>query len=216
MLGLLTGIGLMTINNIGNDARALWYHLDPSTPDAFITKRQSMNVSILSFCSFTGRLTSGIGSDLLVSRLGRSRYWCLMASTIIFAITQLLAASISSPHTLFVVSSLTGLAYGILFGVYPSLIAHAFGVHGLSQNWGTMTLAPAIFGNIFNILYGRVYDSHSTGGDMVCDRGVACYASAYWVTFGSALAGIGLVGWSIWHENRERMRSVVMERERDA
>lgn len=69
-----------------------------------------------------------------------------------------------------------------------------------------MTLAPVIFGNIFNLLYGRIYDSHSVtdddSGDMICHLGVACYASAYWITFVSALGGIGLVAYSIWHENR--------------
>ncbi len=46
------------------------------------------------------------------------------------------------------------MAYGFLFGVYPSLVAECFGVNGLSQNWGCMTLAPIVFGNIFNLLYG--------------------------------------------------------------
>lgn len=45
-------------------------------------------------------------------------------------------------------------AYGFLFGVYPSLVAETFGVNGLSQNWGCMIFAPVIAGNIFNLLYG--------------------------------------------------------------
>ncbi|KIX04088.1 uncharacterized protein Z518_07641 [Rhinocladiella mackenziei CBS 650.93] len=218
MLGLLTGIGLMTINNIGNDAQALWKHYDPSTTPAFIEKRQAMHVSILSFCSFSGRLLSGIGSDLLVSKLGRSRFWCLFTSALIFCMTQVIATVISHPNFLVFISGLTGLAYGILFGVYPSLVAHCFGVHGLSQNWGTMTLAPVISGNIFNILYGRIYDSHSVrneDGDMECLEGRSCYSSAYWVTFGAALLGVTCCLWSIWHEyqvhkvkeSKERRRS---------
>ena len=209
MLGLLTGIGLMTINNIGNNTRALWTAFDaPTDPptDSFIQKRQSLHVSILSFASFTGRLLSGIGSDLLVSRLKRSRFWCLLVSATIFSVAQILGTQVSDPHYLFLVSSTTGLAYGFLFGVYPSLVAHAFGVDGLSQNWGTMTLAPVIAGNIFNLLYGRIYDSHSDAkdatGHMICTLGVGCYSAAYWFTFASALGGILLVGWSIWHENQ--------------
>ncbi|KIW58603.1 hypothetical protein, variant 2 [Exophiala xenobiotica] len=203
MLGLLTGIGLMTINNIGNDAQALWKHFDPSTTPAFIEKRQAMHVSILSFCSFTGRLTSGIGSDFLVSKLHRSRFWCLFASAIIFCLAQLAGTAIATPNLLVLLSGLTGFAYGMLFGVYPSLVAHCFGVHGLSQNWGTMTLAPVISGNIFNLLYGRIYDSHSVkneAGDMECLQGRVCYSSAYWVTFCAAVLGVGCCLWSIWHE----------------
>lgn len=203
MLGLLTGIGLMTINNIGNDAQALWKHFDPSTTQEFIEKRQAMHVSILSFCSFTGRLTSGIGSDFLVSKLHRSRFWCLFASAIIFCLAQLAGTAIATPNLLVLLSALTGFAYGMLFGVYPSLVAHCFGVHGLSQNWGTMTLAPVISGNIFNLLYGRIYDSHSVKngeGDMECLQGRVCYSSAYWVTFCAAILGVGCCLWSIWHE----------------
>jgi MFS family permease len=199
-------------SNIGNDALALWTHLDPNTPSSFIEARQAMHVSILSFCSFSGRLLSGIGSDILVSRLNRSRFWCLFASAVLFCIVQLVAISVQDPHWLILVSSLTGLAYGILFGVYPSLVAHCFGVHGLSQNWGTMTLAPVISGNIFNLLYGKIYDAHSIrngdedGGHLECLRGNECYRSAYWVTFFAAVAAIGCCMWSIWHENQVHRR----------
>ncbi|EXJ71000.1 uncharacterized protein A1O5_05993 [Cladophialophora psammophila CBS 110553] len=205
MLGLMTGIGLMTINNIGNDAQALWKHYDPSTSASFIESRQAMHVSILSFCSFSGRLLSGIGSDILVARLDRSRFWCLFVSALTFCAAQVVATAVSDPHYLVLVSGLTGLAYGMLFGVYPSLVAHCFGVHGLSQNWGTMTLAPVISGNIFNILYGKIYDAHSVRnedeGHMECLVGKECYQSAYWVTFGAAVLGVLCCLWSIWHEN---------------
>jgi MFS family permease len=168
-----------------------------------------MHVSILSFFSFCGRLLSGIGSDILVSKHDRSRFWCLFASAVTFCLAQLVATSVQDPHYLVFVSGLTGLAYGMLFGVFPSLVAHCFGVHGLSQNWGTMTLAPVVSGNIFNILYGRIYDAHSRkneAGDMVCLEGKTCYASAYWVTFGAAILGVGTCLWSIWHESRVHQR----------
>lgn len=209
MLGLLTGIGLMTINNIGNDAQALWYHFDPNIPGSYISKRQGMHVSVLSFCSFVGRLTSGIGSDLLVRHLNRSRFWCLLFSAFAFLVAQYLATQISNPHYLFALSATTGVAYGVLFGVYPTLVAHAFGVHGLSQNWGTMTLAPVLSGNIFNILYGRIYDSNSVldeHGDFYCAKGVDCYKAAYWVTFAAAVGGAAVCAWSIHHENRVHLK----------
>jgi hypothetical protein len=46
-------------SNIGNDATALWRHYDDSASEDFIMKRQAMHVSILSVCSFSGRLLSG-------------------------------------------------------------------------------------------------------------------------------------------------------------
>ncbi|KAJ5173425.1 hypothetical protein N7492_006018 [Penicillium capsulatum] len=202
-MALLSGIGLMTINNIGNSAKALWKYYDDSATSKFIQQRQVMHVSILSFGNFLGRLSSGIGSDILVKKLNMSRFWCLLLSSVVFTLTQLGGASISSPNTLVLVSALTGIAYGFLFGVFPSLTAHTFGIGGLSQNWGVMTLAPVFSGNVFNLLYGTVYDRHSvigSDGDSECPDGLACYRSAYYFTFFSGLAGIGVCLWGILRE----------------
>ena len=207
----MTGIGLMTINNIGNDAQALWKHYDANIDPHYVEKRQTLHVSIISLGSFSGRLLSGIGSDVLVSKLSRSRFWCLFASALIFCLAQYLGTAVENPNKLFIVSSFTGLAYGMLFGVYPSLVAHAFGVHGLSQNWGTMTLAPVISGNIFNLIYGKIYDGQSIvddEGHHQCLEGLKCYRSAYWVTFWAAIVAVGLCLWSIWHENQVHKRKV--------
>merc|ERR1711881_516294 len=78
-------------------------------------------------------------------------------------------------------------------------------VSGLTVNWGFMTLAPVIFGNIFNLAYGGIYDSHSVPSDneeghMVCEEGVTCYRGAYVFTFFSSIVGIGCALWCIWHE----------------
>lgn len=179
-------------------------------------KRQAMHVSILSVCSFTGRLLSGqspylvssttltqalgVGSDFLVKVLKASRLWCLTLASLIFLIAQLFALSIQNPHYLGFVSGFTGLAYGFLFGCFPSLVAEAFGIHGLSQNWGAMTLSPVISGNIFNLFYGIVYDRHSIvkdGGERVCTEGLQCYRSAYLVTVVACLLGLLVSLWSI-------------------
>ncbi|KAJ5292707.1 uncharacterized protein N7443_008660 [Penicillium atrosanguineum] len=204
-MALLSGIGLMTINNIGNSTKALWMYYDDSASSKFIQQRQVMQVSILSFGNFLGRLSSGIGSDILVKKLGMSRTWCLLISSVVFTLTQVCGSSISNPNTLVVVSGLTGVAYGFLFGVFPSLTAQTFGIGGLSQNWGVMTLAPVFSGNIFNLIYGTVYDRHSVigeDGDRQCPDGLVCYRSAYYLTFFSGLAGICVCLWSIFCERR--------------
>ncbi|XRM38954.1 hypothetical protein ABZX51_002340 [Aspergillus tubingensis] len=204
-MALLSGIGLMTINNIGNSAKALWQYYDDSASPKFIQQRQVMHVSILSFGNFIGRLSSGIGSDLLVKKLNMSRFWCLFISAFVFTVTQLAGSAISNPHQLAIVSGFTGIAYGFLFGVFPSLVAHTFGIGGLSQNWGVMTLAPVFSGNVFNLLYGSIYDRHSIvepNGDRDCPDGLACYQSAYYTTFLSGVAGVVACLWSILHERR--------------
>src|SRR5688572_22971956 len=84
----------------------------------------------------------GVGSDMLVKRLGASRVWCLVIACFIFFIAQVCALTITNPHLLGFVSGLSGLGYGFLFGVFPSIVAETFGIRGLSQNWGFMTLSP--------------------------------------------------------------------------
>ncbi|OJJ81507.1 putative MFS transporter [Aspergillus glaucus CBS 516.65] len=218
-MALLSGLGLMTINNIGNSTKALWNHYDDSASAKFIQQRQVMHVSILSCGNFLGRLSSGIGSDLLVKKLNMSRFWCLFISAIVFTGTQLAGASIDNPNTLVLVSGFTGIAYGFLFGVFPSLVAYTFGIGGLSQNWGAMTMAPVLSGNVFNMLYGNIYDKHSVvgpDGERDCPDGLGCYQAAYYTTFFSGLAGIVVCLWSITREKQIHTHNKRVEHERIA
>ncbi|KAG6179265.1 hypothetical protein E4U34_005447 [Claviceps purpurea] len=191
IMAILSGVGLMTINNIGNDV--------------------NMHVSILSLCSFGGRLLSGVGSDFLATYLHASRMWCLLVASFIFLLSQASALVVNDPHFLGFVSGLSGLGYGFLFGVFPSLVAEAFGIRGLSQNWGSMTLAPVISSNIFNSFYGAVLDSHSVfdrNSERSCHDGRECYRDAYWATFGACFIGIAISLWAVQHERAECAKEV--------
>jgi hypothetical protein len=219
LMGLLTGVGLMTINNIGHDVQALWNHYDDSANKKFVAARQLMHVSIISLGSFSGRLLSGIGSDIIVKKLDMSRYWCAAASATIFMFAQVCAIRIENPNFLWSVSGLSGLAYGILFGVFPALVVDAFGPHGFAVNWGFMTMAPVVSGNIYNLFYGSVYDAHSEvqpGGERYCDEGLVCYQSAYYVTFVSSVLGILACFWGIRHQHMVKKRELEREVHRDA
>jgi MFS family permease len=151
-----------------------------------------------------------------VKVLHASRLWCLTVAALIFLAAQVFALNIENPHYLGLVSGLTGLAYGFLFGCFPSLVAEAFGIHGLSQNWGFMTLSPVISGNIFNLFYGMVFDKHSVvkdGGERECTEGIYCYRSAYIVTAVACVVGLVVSLWSIRYthllrEEEERLREL--------
>ncbi|KAH8894053.1 MFS general substrate transporter [Thozetella sp. PMI_491] len=209
IMGILAGIGLMTINNIGHDANALWKHYDESVSEEFLVHSQQMHVSILSVGSFMGRMLSGVGSDFLVKVLRASRVWCLVIASGIFCIAQLCALNVTNPHYLIFVSSLSGLGYGFLFGGFPSIVAETFGIHGLSQNWGFMTLSPIISGNIFNLFYGMVFDAHSIvgpNGERSCPDGLQCYWAAYMVTLGACGLGFIVTLLVIRHQYYQRLR----------
>ncbi len=216
MLGIGCGVGLMTINNIGNNTRQLWHHYDPEADHEFIQKAQLLQVGILSLMSFAGRLSSGIGSDWLVHR-GASRLWTIVTSSSIFLLAQIVAMTLENPNHLWLLSGLTGIAYGQLFGVFPALVADAFGTPGMAINWGAMTLAPVISGNFFNLAYGSILDQHSELKDgpngtqeRVCDEGKACYSSAYWITF---FAAIFAICWSLWCIRSQKKERVIEERD---
>ncbi|KAF3767586.1 MFS general substrate transporter [Cryphonectria parasitica EP155] len=209
IMGILAGIGLMTINNIGHSVQALWQHFDDSISNDSLLKLQNLHVSILSVCSFSGRLMSGVGSDFLVKVLHASRIWCLFVAGSIFFVAQICAMNIINPHMLGFVSGLSGLGYGFLFGVFPSIVAESFGIHGLSQNWGLMTMSPVLSGNIFNLFYGVVFDQHSVvgpNGERSCIEGLECYRSAYLVTVAACALGFALTLWVIRHQWVQRQR----------
>ncbi|KAI1651379.1 MFS general substrate transporter [Daldinia loculata] len=208
IMGILSGIGLMTINNIGNDVTALWRHYDDSIDDKTLVLRQQLHVSILSIGSFSGRLLSGVGSDFLVKVLHASRVWCLVVASGIFSLAQICALNVTNPHLLGFVSGFSGLGYGFLFGVFPSIVAESFGIHGLSQNWGFMTLSPVISSNIFNLFYGSVFDAHSIidkDGASSCVDGLECYWAAYLVTLAACGLGFVVTLWVIWHQHKTRL-----------
>jgi hypothetical protein len=81
-----------------------------------------------------------------------------------------------------------------------------------------MTVAPVLSGQFFNLMYGRIFDSHSMfegdgkgGGERVCPDGRQCYAGAYVFTLVASLLG---VGWCFWCMREER-RGLLGGRERE-
>jgi MFS family permease len=196
-------------SNIGHDVQALWNHFDPTASKDFVAGRQLWHVSIISLCSFLGRLSSGIGSDVIVKRLHHSRFWCAAISAAIFTLDQFCATRIENPNYLWAVSGLCGLAYGVLFGVMPALVVDTFGPDGFSVNWGFMTLAPVVSGNVYNLFFGAVYDSNSVvepDGNRSCQEGLRCYRTAYYVTLVSSVFGILACFWGMYGEHARKKR----------
>ncbi|KHJ34242.1 putative mfs transporter [Erysiphe necator] len=207
LLGIFAGIALMTINNIGNNVKALWRLWDESKDEEFIIQQESFQVSFISIASFLGRIISGIGSDYLLKTFKASRLWCLVFASALFFVAQILAVTLRDPRLLFLISALTGLAYGFVFGCFPSLVSEAFGIHSLSQNFGAMLLSPIISGNIFNLLYGKIYDRQSffgPNGHRECTKGLSCYQKAYYITIVACLIGFTVSLSSIFHTHRAR------------
>ncbi|GAK62491.1 MFS general substrate transporter [Moesziomyces antarcticus] len=130
-----------------------------------VQQMQARQVSLISLCNFSGRIIIGLLSDWLVNRTASAanRVWLLVVVTTLAFGSQLLAAfpgAVDTVDRLFAVSALTGLAYGTLFGVCPTLVFEWFGMKHFSQNYGFVSLSPVVAGNVFNLLFGHIYDSH--------------------------------------------------------
>jgi len=145
---------------------------------------QGVQVSLISIASCTCRILSGISSDVL-KRRGHSRSWMLVISAVLFFISQFTGHSLSSPHGLYLVSLLTGAGYGALFGPSPTIVSEAFGIPGMSQNWGFMTISAVVGSYVFNTIFGRIFDAHSKlypDGQRSCKEGGNCFRTSFAVT----------------------------------
>jgi MFS family permease len=216
VLAICCGTGLMYINNVGTVALALGRNgqLEYNAHD--ISAWQAKQVATISIYNCAGRVLAGLASDWAKARFGIGRIWFLPVVAAMFIISQFTAIGTEQVEHLWIVSTMLGFAYGSLFNVIPILVLEWFGMAHFSQNFGTINLAPILGGNLFNLLFGYVYDSNTIGrigmpeteklGDAVamlargggtisnddqhaCLIGEACYGAAFkMTTFGCFVA----------------------------
>lgn len=186
VMGVLAGIGQMYIYSCGYVVRALL-----GSADAVAVQRtQSVQVGLISLSSFGGRLLSGSLSDYLNNKLRYQRTWLLVGAGAISLFAQTAGLTIQDASQLWVISIVTGVAYGICYGSYPTIVGDSFGMKHFSQNWGLLALSPVSASYIFNMLFGYYYDINSTTdtyGHQTCTLGRACYSSAFKITILGAL-----------------------------
>ncbi|OWZ30885.1 hypothetical protein C347_04031 [Cryptococcus neoformans AD2-60a] len=163
ILALLSGIGLMYINNAGTVVLALAREGKRVYDEGKIGGWQAKQVGLVSIWNCAGRVLGGVYSDFCKTRFQVRRIWALPLVACLFILSQLSALSITHVRSLWIVSSLLGLAYGALFNVMPMLVLEWFGMRHFSQNWGWTAVAPIIGSNTFNVLFGSVYDAHTVG-----------------------------------------------------
>ena len=85
-----------------------------------------------------------------------------------------------------------------------------------SENWGTLSLAPMIGGNLFSIMFGRNLDAHaSSGNDAVlaaraglptateCWDGKECYIASLYISLSACLLALVLSVLAGWRDKRK-------------
>ncbi|KAJ4479063.1 major facilitator superfamily domain-containing protein [Lentinula aciculospora] len=224
-LSLLSGTGLMYINNVGSMAQALYVytHVDRYN-EVDASQWQATQVSTISFMNFSGRVLIGLLADLIKSRFGLPRSTLLILVAFIILSSQIAAAYIDNVRILWRASALLGLGYGSMFSLYATLCIEWFGLPHFSENWGYLSLSPLFGGNIFSVAFGRNLDAHerSTESSYMppparipsrqCLDGLSCYVDSLHLTIGACSCALAL---SIWAVLRDRKKVAAAEVDRD-
>lgn len=120
----------------------------------------------------------GLIADFAKNKLHLPRSFCISLVALLFIVSQITVFSVDEVKNLWKGSALLGFAYGSLFGLFPTITIEWFGLceypHSqavtqssagfsahFSENWGFVSLAPMIGGNIFSIAFGRNLDAHA-------------------------------------------------------
>ncbi|KAJ3072402.1 hypothetical protein HDU98_003684 [Podochytrium sp. JEL0797] len=189
---LLAGTGLMYINNVG----AVVVALSPlNASPSEIQSTQRLHVGILSLCNCAGRIATGMGSDVLINRFKLSRLVGMVTGAVLISLSLLVAMGELVPGgegaALVHVTVLLGLGYGAIFSAAPAIVSRWFGVDRFGANWGWFQWAPALGGQICNLVFGLYLDAaKGAGGEC---RGTACFMGAFRVALVGCIASVGLL-----------------------
>ncbi|KAI6015984.1 hypothetical protein EDC04DRAFT_3093830 [Pisolithus marmoratus] len=112
-------IGSQNINNIGSISLALFADSNPNYDEVEASKWQAMQVLTLSI---------GLLSDLICNQLHLPRAYCLCIVSSLFIVSQAVSIEISSICTLWIATTLLGVAYSGLFRALLTIVIDWFGL----------------------------------------------------------------------------------------
>ncbi|KAJ7165628.1 major facilitator superfamily domain-containing protein [Mycena crocata] len=213
ILAILSGTGVMYINNVGSMSRLLFAKENPAYDELEAARWQAQQVSTFSIVSFTSRILIGLLSDNAKTHFGLPRSYALVLVSTLLFFSQLLTAQITDVAMLWKASALVGLAYGALFGMFPIMSIEFFGLPHLSENNGYLALWLFAGSNIFTIAFGRNLDRHMPGHSTVsaldaapagpqCLEGRSCYVATFGLTTAACFAAMFLSAVLAWRDRR--------------
>ncbi|KAF8147204.1 major facilitator superfamily domain-containing protein [Crassisporium funariophilum] len=215
ILSMLSGTGLMYINNVGSMSQALYAHDNPEYDEVKASGWQAAQVSAISLMNFSGRIFIGLVSDYAKNRYGMPRSYSLVLVAFFFFVSQVAAANVNDIAHLWIASALLGLAHGSVFSLFPTVCLEWFGMPHFSENWGYLSMSPMAAGNLFSVIFGRNLDAHDaapphharSAADIVsapqCLQGLACYVDTIYLTIAATFVSLLL---SIWAGYRDRQK----------
>ncbi|EUC66581.1 MFS general substrate transporter [Rhizoctonia solani AG-3 Rhs1AP] len=223
VLSLLAGTGLMYINNVGLIVQALLAAGNPEWDRADGGERQAAQVSIISLANAAGRLLIGFGADHGKNKYDAPRSYFLVVTAIVAIASQVSLMYAEIPDHLWMTSGLLGLAYGATFGLCPVLTIEWFGIGHFSGNWGFVSLAPVLSGNIFNLIFGRNLDNRAaksqpatpspthafirglpSSNELLCYDGSACYTDSIRLSLFACFCALAISIFAAWRDKQRQ------------
>mmetsp|Transcript_7201 Transcript_7201/g.13657 ORF Transcript_7201/g.13657 Transcript_7201/m.13657 type:complete len:509 (+) Transcript_7201:69-1595(+) len=196
VLFLLSGSGLMFINNIGSMSKAIRSEGQSSHKETV--------AMLFSLMNCLGRVGTGVTSDRLPIRKG----WFLVVQGLLMLVMYALMIIKPCTVSLLVSAVGVGVAYGGLWAIQPTLVSEIFGIENFGTNWGYMVAAPGLGGFVFNFVTGMMYDQVSRENELHAThidkgeadmgtqhhqcRGEMCYKSAFVFSVASCVLAVVL------------------------
>jgi len=211
ILSILSGTGLMYINNVGSMSQCLYAYNNPNYDEVVASGWQVRQVSTISIMNFSGRVSIGLVSDFARNKYNMPRSYCLVLVSVMFFVSQVVVSSVNDITHLWIASALLGLSYGSVFSLFPTVCLEWFGMPHFSENWGFLALSPIGAGNLFSLAFGRNLDAHDSPpphhtlnppltdvySTPRCLQGLSCYVDTIYLTMFATFFGYSSehLGW---------------------
>ncbi len=179
----------------------LIYSLRGKKPDEDLTSPyQALQVSIISFANFLGRLLAGPLSDLFSKSLDSNRMWVVVIALTLSTVGQLSLIFFNDLNILSFSSLFIGMGYGAVYGTLPAVVAETFGSSNFATTWALMGTGPIMAFLALSDYFGNEYDKHSQLVDdghgqltRACLKGDICYRNVF--IFNTCLCCLAMIGY---------------------
>ncbi|KAI8384310.1 major facilitator superfamily domain-containing protein [Radiomyces spectabilis] len=199
-LFIILGLGYVFLANIGSILLALSLH-----PRANLQHVLNMHVSLFSVANCCSRAAFGTLSDVLQRRWGIHRLWLFWMAALGLLLNQVyLVTFVSTTRDLVPCTVMFAVVYGIAFGVAPATTAE-FGTELFARNWGWLLYAPAFGSQLFNVLYGALYDGEAHREAAHICRGSGCFRDTFLIGIGCSVACLAVISWAISRQNQLKL-----------
>ncbi|KAI9021603.1 major facilitator superfamily domain-containing protein [Phycomyces nitens] len=199
-LFVILGIGYVYLASIGQ----ILSSLTTSSSDHDSQHLRNLHVSIFSIANCASRAIFGTLSDIGKTRFGVHRLWIFWLALIWLVFGMIyLVAMVSTVGDLTICTVVVAIVYGIGFGVAPAVTAE-FGAKVFARNWGWLLFAPALGSQLFNVLFGAIYDYQAKQQHSHVCQGPICFQDTFRIAAICSAFCVCMLSWAIYRQGLYR------------